>query len=148
MVIGGLMRALLAVVALAAVVLACSEAPTDPIAVNTDPSYATGFLGCQNQFTMGNIISVEAAEADANQDGAVCFLDVLEPGNSEVVNRTYTDNNVPNQLGNCPDSFTMMFAIAGTFEDRNGDGRLCVATRPNGNQVVIDNNAESSGGGK
>ena len=135
------MRVLLALVALAAVAVACSDAPTNPTTESAGVGYPNITYGCPAAFTQsqGTIVSGSEADlADDNRDGIVCFLDVIHPQDPTDIRRSYIDNNVPNRVADCPGEFQSTPA-GGSPVDRNEDGSVCVATRPNGNQVTIDN---------
>jgi hypothetical protein len=141
------MRALLGVIAVACVLVACSDPPTDPVAVGSGPSYVLeGF--CPAPFTQSSIIiGSGAGAADNNGDGVACYLDVMDPQDETAVHRTWVDNNVPIQLGVCPGNFELVSAKQGEGADRNADGFACQATRPNGNVVVVDNRFDVEKGG-
>ena len=139
------MRALLALVTLAAVVVACSEVSTNPTTLGAGNGYADITYGCPTAFTQSQgviIVGSEADLADDNRDGIACFLDVIHPQDPTDIRRSWSDNNVPNQVADCPGEFQATSA-SGSPVYRNGDGRVCVATRPNGNQITIDNHFSS-----
>jgi hypothetical protein len=143
------MRDLFALVAAAVVLAACSETPTDPTVAPADLDLANETLYCPVPFTAVVTKLEPPHEADHNLDGTVCeLLIVTEGGDAKMF--SYVDNNVPVQLGYCPEGFDLIFykQIAGEPNiDRNGDIRVCTATRPNGNVVVIDNRFEVEKGG-
>jgi hypothetical protein len=142
-------RALFAMLAVAMVVAACSDVPTNPSATPTDLNLASETQYCPPPFTA---LAAKGHEADNNLDGVVCRLEIVHDDNT--IHTTYVDNNVPVQLGSCPNGFDLA-AVKATKPgeptvDGNGDGWACQATRPNGNVVVIDNRFEvekGTGGG-
>src|SRR4051794_30328326 len=84
------MHVLLGVLAVAGVLVACSDSPTDPVVVGSGPSYAVEGAFCPAPFTQttGSIAAgSEAALADNNGDQVACFLDVLDPQDETVVHR-------------------------------------------------------------
>ena len=140
------MRSLFAMLAVVLVVAACSDAPTNPSAAPTDLSLARDTQYCPAPFTT---LVAKNHEADNNLDGVVCSLEILFDDNTTHL--TFVDNNVPVQLGYCPNGFDLV-AVKAPKEgeqtvDRNGDGFACQATRPNGTVVVIDNRFEFEKGG-
>ena len=129
------MRALFAVLAVAVVAAACSDGPTSPTASRPNPEMS-GLLYCPGPFTM---ISVgKDAPMDHNADGFICEL-IIREEEKETLIASYVDNNVPMDLGACPEGFEVILVKTGEGADRNEDGWECRATRPNGNVVLIDN---------
>jgi hypothetical protein len=133
------MRALFAVLAVALVLAACSDTPTDPTAAASGLELASETLYCPAQFTP---VAGKGTPEDNNGDGTICELLIIHPDEQSKV-LVYVDNNVPVQLGVCPEGFEVVKAVAPKpgepTVDRNGDGFACQASRPNGNVVVIDN---------
>jgi len=129
------------------VAIACTQTPTSPSwSAGPRLAEATG-LGCPGPFTATNYAfepGSEEDQADANGDGIACFLDVVDPANGSTIHRTYVDNNVPNRVATCPESFSVAAAKKGDSDDRNLDGLVCQATRPNGNVVVVDNHYDAN----
>jgi hypothetical protein len=138
------MRALLAALAVALVVAACSDVPTNSTAAPTDLTLANE-LYCPGPFTMVGAKNDPAA--DNNADGFVCELVILAEDKVTLV-ATYVDNNVPHDIGACPKGFTPRVVKQGEGADRNADGWECIATRPNGNVVIIDNRFDVEKGGE
>jgi hypothetical protein len=139
------MRVLLAVIAVAGILVACSESPTDP-AVNRGPSYGGYAYGCPGAFTQTSGVFTEedpARLADENADGVVCYLDVVKPTDG-TIRRTYVDNLVPNRVATCPSGFSAPFETYDSGVDRNGDGTVCQARRPNGSVVTVDNHFDNN----
>ena len=124
---------------------ACSDGPTTPVQFDDVPAPpAGGTYGCPQAFTPTTADqSADATAADHDGDFLVCELDVISEGGSDVV-RTYVDNNVPNRVGTCPPSFQMGAVKFGDADDRNKNGRVCQATRPNGNSVIVDDHFDAN----
>src|SRR4051812_41852081 len=105
------MRVLLAVLAIAGVLVACSGASPDPLATSTGPSYAeqaAPILVCPGPFALIKLMQQSDGvfnEADHNQDNQICQLDVVDPNDGTLVHRTSIDNNVPFKVGSCPQNF-------------------------------------------
>ncbi|HEY9506355.1 MAG TPA: hypothetical protein VIQ27_10310 [Gemmatimonadales bacterium] len=138
------MRALFAVLAVALVLAACSDVPTNPSALPTDLTLANQ-LYCPGPFTL--VGSKGHEEVDNNGDFQVCQLEILLDDKVTVAT-TFVDNNVPHDVGACPKGFTpRSVRVVGEGADHNADGWECVATRPNGNVVVIDNRFDVEDGG-
>ena len=138
------MRALFVALAVALVLAACSDVPTNPSAAPTDLNLASDTQYCPAPFTAQVTKLDPPHEADHNLDGLVCKLEILDE--KETIVLTFVDNNVPVQLGYCPNGFDLAGVKAPKegeqTVDRNGDGFACQATRPNGTVVVIDNRFE------
>ena len=137
------MRALLAALAGALVLAACSDVPTNPTAVSTDLALANQ-LYCPGPFTL--VGSKGHEEVDNNGDFQICQLDILLDDKVTVAT-TFVDNNVPHDIGACPKGFAPRVVKVGEGSDNNADGWECSATRPNGNVVVIDNRFDIEDGG-
>jgi hypothetical protein len=129
------MRALFVALAVALVLAACSDVPTNPSAAPADLALANQ-LYCPGPFTM--VGASKDPAADNNADGFICELVILAEDKETVV-ATYVDNNVPHDIGACPKGFTPTPVKQGEGADHNEDGWECRATRPNGNVVIIDN---------
>ena len=134
------MRSLFALAALITIAVACSDA-RDALDVNTGPSLGEAAFVCPGQFNRSNLVDEEAAATDANGDGTVCYIDVVSPEDGLLLQRTYVDNNVPNTIAACPRSFELAKGF-GSPDDQNGDGSICVAKKPNGSLVTVDNHYE------
>jgi hypothetical protein len=151
------MRAMLALAALATVVIACNERPTEP----TSPTPSFDLIGgglCPRQFALtpsdsrpaGSYRIVGRDPADDNRDLYVCSLfaklptyndpndpksGVKNPGVYVVV-----DNNIPvDKVGKCPVTFTPTAAF-NEANDLNLNNVVCVGTDEDANTVVTDDN--------
>ena len=130
-------RTLFAVLAVALVLAACSDVPTDPASLGAGPGLADVTTYCPAPFTQ--VSSKASEETDHNGDFQICKLDILLD-DKVTIHTSYVDNNVPVQLGACPEGFTPLLVKIGTStDDRNEDGWVCEATRPSGTVVTIDN---------
>ncbi len=85
------MRALFAVLSVAAVLAACSDTPTDPTAARTDLN-VSNLLYCPGPFTM--ISAGKDVTMDHNADGFICEL-IIREEEKETLIASYVDNNVP-----------------------------------------------------
>jgi hypothetical protein len=134
------MRVLFAVLAAALVLAACSDTPTDPTGTRRDFGLSNVTLYCPGPFTM--IPATKDPTVNHNGDEFICEMLILADDNVTVV-ATYVDNNVPVDQGACPEGFDVLSTKFGSVEtDRNGDGWICRALRPNKNEVLIDNRFE------
>src|SRR4051812_11051448 len=99
------MRVLFAILAVALVVAACSDTPTNPAVNPTVLNLASDTQYCPAPFTAQLTRLDPPHEADNNLDGLVCKLEVLfDDGTAHL---TFVDNNVPVQLGYCPKGFDL-----------------------------------------
>lgn len=138
------MRALLAVLAAASLVAACSEIPTDPTAASTDLTLAKQ-LYCPGPFTM--VGAKKDTAIDNNADGSICEMILLAEDKVTLI-ASYVDNNVPIDQKACPTGFDILITKIGEGDDRNEDGWYCLATKQNGVVITIDNRFDVEKGGK
>jgi hypothetical protein len=156
------MRALLAVAALAAVVLACAETPNPTLGPAFDeeappadtPPKGDPVGACSKNFSLSRspiafkyTNNVGRSPADDNADGWICFLITKEPtftADQSTVLRwgvaVVIDNNIPpDEVGKCPLSFTATVAW-GSEEDYNGNSVVCKVQAEDLGLVVVDDN--------
>jgi hypothetical protein len=152
------MRALLAVAALAAVVLACSEEPNPTLgpafdeATPAEPPKGELLGGCPDHFDLAQAYKVQKDmryvgrdPADDNLDKWICIVTTKQPvyaaDNVTLKSMGVTvliDNNIPpDKLGKCPMSFAATVAYAAA-EDLNRNSVVCKAQTEEEGLVVVD----------
>lgn len=146
------MRALPAVAALAAVVIACADSSGDTLAPSLDeatpaePSKDPAGA-CPAKFSLtaaykqrADMRYVGRDPADDNQDSYVCLLITKEPTASSLGVTVVLDNNLPpDQIGKCPLTFTA-YAVFSADEDLNGNSVVCKAVSEDVGLVTVDDN--------
>ena len=145
------MRDLLAVAALAAVTLACSDSSDQALAPALGPAIGSLAGACPAKFTLSNHIGltkhtriVGRDPADDNADSFVCYVQTKdatynESGDLQSMGvQVRIDNNIPpEQLGKCPLTFTA-YAAYGAEEDLNGNSVVCQTQSEDIGLVTVD----------
>ena len=153
------MRAMPAVAALAAVILACAEGPSRTLAPSFEeatpaepPTKGDPEGACPDRFTLTQAYKIRKDmryvgrdPADDNADTYICHVETKEPVYDGDVLKSLgvtvlIDNNIPpEKLGKCPVTFTAA-AVFAAEEDFNRNSVVCKAQTEDAGLVVVDDN--------